>query len=128
MLSHRVHCRSAWQGRKDTDSVLVTKSWQAVVEGVMGEDTKCLNSKMLFRKVCIQMKSNHETVTVTGDALRTKLGRTSYCTPLHCASQVLCFLQVEGKGLPQPRDSDSLYCHACFIVAGPAVSELCLPA
>ena len=46
-----------------------------------------------------------------------KLRRTSsYLALLYCASQMLHFLRIEGKTLPQQKDDHSLYFHTCFIV------------
>lgn len=47
-----------------------------------------------------------------------------HCTLLYCASQVLCFLQVEGKILRQQKDSNSFYCDTLLQWSGtePAIS------
>lgn len=39
-----------------------------------------------------------------------------YCASLYRMSQMLCFLQIKGKTLYQPKAYTSLYCDVCFIV------------
>lgn len=45
-----------------------------------------------------------------------------YCTPLCCTSQVLCFLQIEGKIFHQQNNYALLYCSGCT----GTISEVCL--